>query len=54
MHFISNLIGINLMDPMAIPFAGPLVFASFTGFTIGFVILKLMDKSIKPQPVNKD
>ncbi len=49
MHFISNLIGINLLDPMAIPFAGPLVFASFTGFTIGFVILKLMDRTIKEE-----
>ncbi len=49
MHFISNLIGINLLDPMAIPFAGPLVFASFTGFTIAFVILKLMDRTIKEE-----
>lgn len=43
MSFLSDLIGVDLMDPHAIPFAAPLVVAAFTGFAIGFFILKLMD-----------
>ncbi len=45
MNFLSSIIGVNLMSPHAIPFAAPIVVASFTGFAIGFAILKLMDKS---------
>ncbi|WP_286292079.1 hypothetical protein [Methylomarinovum tepidoasis] len=43
MHFISSLIGINLLSPHAVPFAAPLVIAAFTGFTIGAIIISLMD-----------
>ncbi len=49
MHFISTLIGVNLLNPHAIPFAAPLVVAAFTGFTIGFLVLKLMDLELKRQ-----
>lgn len=45
MSYLSSIIGINLMSPFAVPFAAPLVIASFTGFAIGFTILKLMEKT---------
>lgn len=42
--FISGLVGINIRDPHEIPFAAPLVTASLTGFIIGFMILKGIDR----------
>jgi len=37
LDFISGIIGVNLSDPHALPFAAPLVFASFFAFLIGLV-----------------
>ena len=45
MTFLSIPIG-----PHDVPFAAPLMAAALLGFTIGFTILKLMDRVIVPVP----
>jgi uncharacterized protein YhhL (DUF1145 family) len=44
LDFISGIIGVNLSDPHALPFAAPLVVASFFAFLIGFVALMWLEK----------
>ncbi len=52
MHTLSSLIGVNLLNPHAIPFAAPLVIAAFSGFIIGAIIVSLMD--VEPVSLPKD
>ena len=44
LDFISGIIGVNLSDPHAIPFAAPLVFAAFFAFLIGVVAFTWLER----------
>lgn len=43
----STVLQMNLRDHHEIPFALPLVTASFTGFIVGFIILKFIGNEEK-------
>lgn len=42
-NFAYSILQLDLRDPHDIPFALPLVFCAFLGFTLGFIFLKFID-----------
>lgn len=51
LNIFSTVLQMDMKDPHDIPFALPLVMASFTGFTIGFLILSLIASEEKIQKI---
>ncbi len=54
LDIFSSVLQMNLRDHHEIPFALPLVTASFTGFTIGFVILRMIGNEERERNENLD